>query len=290
MAGDHGVTAEGVSAFPQEVTVQMIHNFVNGGAGVNVLARQAGARVVVVDVGVAGDLTGLTASGAILSRRIGPGTNNISRGPAMTTTQAHQAIEVGIQLVDDLAGQTDLFATGEMGIGNTTASSAVVAALCNVDPQLTTGQGTGIDEERLRAKMRIVQRALEVNQPDPGDPVDVLAKVGGFEIGAIAGLVLCAALRRKPIIIDGFIASAGATLAHALCPIVADYIIAAHRSPEPGHGVALEQLGKMPLLDLGMRLGEGTGAVLAMHLVKASVCILTEMATFDGAGISGSTL
>jgi len=288
MAGDHGVTEEGVSAFPKEVTVQMIRNFVEGGAGVNVLARQAGARVVIMDVGIAGDLSDLASSGAVLSRRVAPGTNNIARGPAMTRRQAIQAIETGIRATLELGGETDLFATGEMGIGNTTSSSAIVAALCGLEAGLVTGRGTGIDDDGLKLKTTVVRRALTANQPDPADPVDVLAKVGGFEIGAIAGLILGAAAQRKPVLIDGFISTAGALLARALAPNSADYMIAAHRSIEPGHQIALERLGKKPLLELDMRLGEGTGAVLAMHLIEASVRILTEMATFEDAGVSGS--
>jgi nicotinate-nucleotide--dimethylbenzimidazole phosphoribosyltransferase len=284
MAGDHGVTVEGVSAFPAEVTVQMIHNFALGGAGVNVLARQARSRVIVVDVGVAGELGNLTG---VLSRRIAPGTANMARGPAMTREQAARAIEVGIDVARDLADETDVFATGEMGIGNTTPSSAIIAVLCHADPSMVTGRGTGIDDRTLQLKTDVIRRALAVNRPDAGDPLDVLAKVGGFEIGALAGLVLGAAARRKPILIDGLISTAGALLALALCPASADYMIAAHRSLEPGHQTALDHLGKQPLLDLGLRLGEGTGAVLAMHVVDAAVGILTEMATFEAAGVSG---
>lgn len=287
MAGDHGVAREGVSAFPREVTVQMIRNLARGGAAVNVLAEQAGTKVVIVDVGVAGDLGDLADSAAVISRRITAGTANIAAGPAMTRVQAIRAVEVGIEMADRLADATDLYATGEMGIGNTTPSSAVVAVLCDVAPGLVTGSGTGIDENARRHKARVVANAIARNQPNTADPLDVLAKVGGYELGGIAGLIIGAAARHKPVLVDGFISTAGALLAHALCPRAADYMIAAHRSAEPGHTVALQRLSKTPLLDLDLRLGEGTGAVLAMHLVEAAVRILTKMATFEEAGISG---
>jgi nicotinate-nucleotide--dimethylbenzimidazole phosphoribosyltransferase len=287
MAGDHGVVAEGVSAFPQAVTAEMVHNFARGGAAVNVLARQAGARVLVVDVGVAGNLSDLADSEMVRLRRIAPGTDSIAAGPAMSREQAIRAVEVGLETGEELAETTDLYATGEMGIGNTTPSSAIVATLCNVDPNQVIGRGTGVDETTRLHKAQVIRRAIAVNRPDPADPLDVLAKVGGFEIGAIAGLALAAAAQHKPVLIDGFISTAGALLARRLCPACADYMIAAHRSTEPGHDAALEHLDKMPLLDLNMRLGEGTGAVLAIHLVDAAVGILTDMATFDEAGVSG---
>lgn len=287
MAGDHGVVEEGVSAFPKEVTVQMIYNFARNGAGVNVLAEQAGARVVVVDVGVAGDLSDLTASGAILSKRVAPGTGNIANGPAMRREQAIRAVETGIETARELADTTDLYATGEMGIGNTTPSSAIVSVLCGIPPEQVTGCGTGLRENDRIHKAHIVARAITFNEPNPADPIDVLAKVGGYEIGAIAGLILGAAAQRKPVLIDGFISTAGALLAQGLCPESAGYMIAAHQSAEPGHQAALDRLGKKPLLELGMRLGEGSGAALAMHLLEAAVRILTRMATFDEAGVSG---
>ncbi len=286
-AGDHGVVEEGVSAFPQEVTVQMIQNFIKGGAGVNVLAKQAGARVVVVDVGVAGDLKANDESGVLLSRRVASGTGNIARGPAMSREQALRSVEIGIDVALELADSTDIFATGEMGIGNTTPSSAIVSVLCGLDAERVTGSGSGIDDEARRRKAETINRAIRLNRPDPKDPVDVLAKVGGYEIGAIAGLVLGAAAQRKPVIIDGLITTAGALLAQGLDERVTDYIIASHRSAEPGHPVALERLGKKPLLDLNLRLGEGTGAALAMHLVEASMRILNDMATFEEAQVSG---
>jgi nicotinate-nucleotide--dimethylbenzimidazole phosphoribosyltransferase len=286
-AGDHGVVEEGVSAFPQEVTIQMIHNFIKGGAGVNVLAGQAGARVVVVDVGVAGDLKLNDDSGILLSRRVASGTGNIARGPAMSREQALRSIEAGIDVALEFADSTDIFATGEMGIGNTTPSSAIISVLCGLDAGSVTGAGSGIDDEARGRKAETIKRAIELNRPDPKDPVDVLAKVGGYEIGAIAGLVLGAAAQRKPVIIDGLITTAGALLARGLDETVTDYIIASHKSAEPGHVVALERLGKKPLLDLNLRLGEGTGAVLAMHLVEASMRILNDMATFEEAQVSG---
>jgi nicotinate-nucleotide--dimethylbenzimidazole phosphoribosyltransferase len=288
VAGDHGVAASGVSQYPQEVTVQMIHNFTNGGAGCNALARQVGARVVVVDAGVAGDLSDLVASGKIISKRVAPGTANIQIGPAMSREQAIRSIEVGIEVALSLADSTDVFATGEMGIGNTTPSSAIVAVLTCREVEAITGRGTGIDDTRLQNKIAVIKEALRVNQPDATDALDVLAKVGGFEIGAIAGLILGAASLKKPVVVDGFITTAGALIAQELSPLSTQYMIASHRSVEPGHQAAQERLGKEPLLDLNLRLGEGTGASLAMHLVEASARVLTEVATFEEASVSGA--
>jgi nicotinate-nucleotide--dimethylbenzimidazole phosphoribosyltransferase len=242
MAGDHGVAAEGVSKFPQEVTLQMVRNFVAGGAGINALARLAGARVVVVDMGVAGDLGGLAEGGEVLSRRIGPGTGNIAAGAAMSRAEAVRSIEAGIEVALELAPGTDIFGTGDMGIANTTPSSAVIAALTGLPPAEVTGRGTGIDDERLRRKVAVIEGALRVNRPDPGDPIDVLAKVGGFEIGGIAGLILGAASLRKPVLVDGFISTAGALIAWRLAPQAGDYMIASHMSRETGHRVA--QIGR----------------------------------------------
>lgn len=286
MAGDHGVAASGVSQYPQEVTVQMVHNFASGGAGCNALAGLAGARVVVVDAGVAGDLSALVDQGKVISKRIAPGTANILTGPAMTREQAIASIEAGIEVAFSLSDSIDLFATGEMGIANTTPSSAMVAVLTGRPVEEITGRGTGLNDVALQNKIAVVKEALRVNQPDPADVLDVLAKVGGFEIGAIAGLILGAAALKKPVIIDGFITTAGALIAQGLAPASTQYMIAAHRSVEPGHGAALERLGKEPLLSLDLRLGEGTGAVLAMNLVEASVRVLTEVATFEEAMIS----
>jgi len=286
MAGDHGVAASGVSQYPQEVTVQMVHNFVNGGAGCNALARQVGAQVLVVDVGVAGDLSTLVASGKIISKRVASGTANIHTGPAMSREQAIRSIEAGIEVALSLADSVDVFATGEMGIANTTPSSAIVAALTCRAVEEITGRGTGIDDARLQNKIAVIKEALRLNQPDPSDAIDVLAKVGGFEIGAIAGLILGAAALKKPVLVDGFITTAGALIAQGLSPVSAQYMIAAHRSVEPGHRAAQEHLGKEPLLDLNLRLGEGTGAVLAMNLVEASARVLTDVATFAEASVS----
>ncbi|MEI6561730.1 MAG: nicotinate-nucleotide--dimethylbenzimidazole phosphoribosyltransferase [Verrucomicrobiota bacterium] len=286
MAGDHGVAASGVSLYPQEVTVQMIHNFINGGAGCNALARQVGAQVIVVDAGVAGDLSALAQAGKIISKRVAPGTANMHTGPAMTREQAIRSVEAGIEVAFSLADSIDVFATGEMGIGNTTPSSAIVAALTCSEVEEITGRGTGIDDARLQHKIAVIKEALRVNQPDPADALDILAKVGGFEIGAIAGLILGAAALKKPVIVDGFITTAGALIAQGLSPLSAQYMIAAHRSVEPGHRVAQKHLGKEPLLDLNLRLGEGTGAALAMNIVEASARVLTDVATFAEASVS----
>jgi nicotinate-nucleotide--dimethylbenzimidazole phosphoribosyltransferase len=284
MAADHGVIAEGVSAYPQEVTVQMVANFVAGGASINALARQVGAHVIVVDMGVAGDLSNLGAG--VLDRKIGPGTRNIARGPAMSRDEAIRAVEAGIEVARGLGASTDVFGTGEMGIGNTTASSAIVAAVSGAAVADVTGRGTGIGDDQLRHKAEIVEQALRVNNVDPADGLDLLAKVGGFEIGGIAGLILAAAAMRKPVLVDGFISTAGALVAQALSPVSVQYMIAAHRSVECGHRLALEKLGKKPLLDMDLRLGEGTGAALAMNLVDAAVRVLTEVATFQEASVS----
>ena len=284
MAGDHGVAAEGVSLYPQEVTGQMVLNFLNGGAGINVLARLAGARVVVVDMGVKADLP---PDPRLISRRIAPGTANIARGPAMTREQAVAAVEAGIEMVEaEVARGLDLVAGGDMGIANTTPSSAITAVLAGVPVARAVGRGTGVRGKQLAHKVAVVQRALEVNRPDPSDALNVLAKVGGFEIGGLAGVMLGAAAHRVPVVVDGFIASAAALVAAGLCPRVKDYFIAAHRSAEAGHRASLRHLGLRPVLDLDLRLGEGTGAALAMMVVEASVRVLREMATFASAGVS----
>lgn len=288
MAGDHGVVAEGISAYPQEVTPQMVYNIVAGGAGVNALARQAGARVVVVDMGVAADLSELAGSGKIVSKRIAAGTRNMAQGPAMSRDEALRAVCAGIDIAVSLGTSVDIFGTGEMGIGNTTPSSAIVAVLSGCRVADATGRGTGINDDQLDHKIRVIEKSLDVNQPDQNDGLDVLAKVGGFEIGGIAGLILGAALLKKPVVVDGFISTAGALIAHALAPLSAQYMIAAHRSMEKGHRIALDFLEKKPLIDLDLRLGEGTGAALAMNFVDAAVRILTEVATFEEAMVSKS--
>lgn len=289
MAGDHGVTDEGVSAFPKNVTGQMVANFAGGGAAINVLARHAGARVVVVDCGVAADLTTLKEAGLVIDKRIAAGTDNMAVGPAMSRAQAVRSVEVGLEVAAALSAGTDFFATGDMGIGNTTPSSALVSAICRAHPELVTGCGTGIDEAARRKKAAVIEKSMTKNKPDVSDPFDLLAKVGGFEIGAIAGLILGAAADSKPVLIDGFISTAGALVAQAICPASVEYMIAAHQSVERGHVMALKHLGKTPLLDLGMRLGEGSGAALAFPIVDAALRILNEMATFDAAGVSEST-
>ncbi len=290
MVGDHGVTAEGISKYPSEVTAQMVYNFIAGGAGINALARQAGADVKVVDMGAAADFSELAGNGKIISKKIGWGTENIVRGPAMTRTHAVLAVEAGIEVANDLADSVDVFGTGDMGIGNTTPSTAVVAAITGKPVAELTGRGTGLDDDGLEKKIQIIEKALDVNRPDTKDGMDVLAKVGGFEIAGIAGLILGAAANRKPVIVDGFISTAGALIAQSLEPFVRDYIICAHRSVEPGHRAMHEKLGCEPLLDLNMRLGEGTGAALAMNLVDAAKAILTEVATFEDAGVTGTAV
>ncbi|MEE9201586.1 MAG: nicotinate-nucleotide--dimethylbenzimidazole phosphoribosyltransferase [Dehalococcoidia bacterium] len=284
MAGDHGVAEEGVSLYPQEVTGQMVLNFLNGGAGINVLARLAGARVVVVDMGVKSDLP---SHPDLLSRRIGPGTANMARGPAMTREQALAAVETGIEIVEaEVARGLDLVAGGDMGIANTTPSSAITAVLAGVPVARAVGRGTGVRGQQLAHKIAVVEQALEVNRPDPSDALDVLARVGGFEIGGLAGVMLGAATHRVPVVVDGFISSSAALVAAGLCPIAKDYFIAAHRSAESGHRALLRHLRLRPVLDLDLRLGEGTGAALAMLLAEASVRVLREMATFADAGVS----
>lgn len=286
MAGDHGVVAEGVSAYPQEVTPQMVHGIVAGGAGVNALSRQAGASVVVVDMGVAGDLSELAASGKIISKRIAAGTRNMMTGPAMSRDEAIRALEAGISIAVELGPNVDVFGTGDMGIGNTTPSSAIVSVLSGSSVADVTGRGTGVNDSQLEQKIRIIEKCIQVNQPDKNDGLDVLAKVGGFEIGGIAGLILGAASLKKPVVVDGFISTAGALIAHSIAPASAQYMIAAHRSVEQGHRIALELLGKKPMIDLDLRLGEGTGAALVMNFVEAAVRILTEVATFEEAAVS----
>lgn len=284
MAADHGVTAEGISAYPAAVTPQMVLNFLRGGAAINVLARQADAHVVVVDIGVDADFESYPE---LVRRKIARGTQNMARGPAMTREQAEAAINVGIEIVNaEVARGLDLIATGDMGIGNTTASSAIVAALTGEPVSKTTGRGTGVDDAGLARKIAVIERALAVNQPDANDPLDVLSKVGGLEIAALVGVIVGGAANRVPVVIDGFISGAAALVAARLEPRVKPYLIAAHRSVEAGHQVVLDQLDLHPLLDLNLRLGEGTGAALAFHLIEAAVRALNEMTTFAEAGVS----
>ncbi len=283
-AGDHGVATEGVSAFPAEVTPQMVYNFMGSGAAVNALAKHAGAEVRVVDMGVNHDFKGLAG---LIDRKIAMGTNNIAAGPAMSRAQALAAVQAGVELaIQAKADGIDLLGTGDMGIANTTPSSAIVAAFTELTPVEVTHRGTGIDDAALGQKIRVIARALEINQPDPSDPIDVLAKVGGFEIAGIAGLVLGCAAEGLPVVVDGFISTAGALIASELHPHVRDYIFAAHQSVEIGHRHMLQRIGQPPLLDLGLRLGEGTGGAMAMTLIEASLSVLREVLTFDAAGVS----
>lgn len=287
MAADHGIAAEGVSAYPSEVTAQMVRNFAAGGAAINVLARQAGTELRVVDMGTRGSGP---EHAHISDRRLGPGTANFLHGPAMSRELACRAIDTGIR---EAAGLVDegcrLLGIGDMGIGNTTAASAITAVLTGRPVAAVTGRGTGIDGEVLSRKIDLIQRGLARNRPDAGDAVDVLARVGGFEIAGLTGAIVGAAARQVPVVLDGFITGAAALAAVRLCPRVAGYLIAGHRSAEPGHRILLEDLQLEPLLDLHLRLGEGTGAVLAMYLVDASLRILEEMATFASAGVSDRT-
>ena len=283
MAGDHGVVAEKIGNWPQEVTAQMVRNFLRGGAGINVIARQTGVRVIVVDMGVATDLK---PDPNLLSKRIGCGTRNMALGPAMTVEQAVKAIEAGIEIAtDETAKGLDIIGTGDMGIGNTTASSAICAVVTGKPIAEVTGRGTGLTDEQLAHKVAVIERALAVSHPESAQPLEVLAKVGGFEIGGLVGVMLGAAAKRIPVVIDGFISGAAALIATALSPGLKDYLIAAHLSAEPGHRVLLEHLGLKPLLNLNMRLGEGTGAALGIFLAETATRILTEMATFAEAGV-----
>jgi len=288
LAGDHGVVKESVTGYPQEVTPQMVYNFVRGGAAINVLARHVDAKVVVVDMGVAADLD--EASGKIINKKINYGTKNFAEGPAMSKDEAIRSIEAGIEVFEEEAKNgIDIVGCGDMGIGNTSTSSAIVSALTGAPVEQVTGRGTGIDDEMLAHKIEVIKKALAKHNPDITDPLDVLSKVGGFEIGGIAGVVLAAAAHKIPILLDGFISSAGALIAYKLQPHVKDYFIASHLSVESGHQIILETFDKRPLLSLDLRLGEGTGAALAMPLVEASLKILNEMATFADAGVSEST-
>lgn len=285
MAGDHGVTEEGISAYPKEVTAQMVYNFLRGGAGINVLANHIGARVVVVDMGVAEELK---YHPDLVVKKVAKGTYNFTKGPAMTKEQALRSLEAGIEVVEEIINSTgaDIIGTGEMGIGNTTASSAITAVITGKPVLDVTGRGTGIDDDTFNRKVNVIKKALDINKPNPNDAIDVLAKVGGFEIGGLAGVTLACAASRIPVVIDGFISSASALIAVKIKPEVKDYIFAAHSSVEIGHKAILENIGQDPILNLKMRLGEGTGAALSMSLIEAGVKILNEMASFDEAGVS----
>jgi nicotinate-nucleotide--dimethylbenzimidazole phosphoribosyltransferase len=284
MAADHGVARQGVSPYPPEVTPQMVLNFLAGGAAINVLSRHVGAQVAVVDIGVGADLP---PHPDLISRKLAYGSADLTTAPAMSRAQAQAAIEVGIEVASSMidAG-TDILATGEMGIGNTTPSSAIVATLTGLPVSEVTGRGAGIDDAGLRRKVALIEGALALHKPNPADALDVLAKVGGFEIGGIAGLMIGAAARRVPVMVDGFISGAAALIACALAPAAQPYLIATHRSVERGHQAVFARLDIEPLFDLGMRLGEGTGAVLGISLVMAACKALDEMATFGEAGVS----
>jgi nicotinate-nucleotide--dimethylbenzimidazole phosphoribosyltransferase len=284
MAADHGVAAEGVSAYPQAVTAQMVANFVAGGAAINALARQIDARLVVVDVGVAVDLP---PGDGLWSAPVARGTANLARGPAMTRAQAEAAIAVGIAVVErEAARGLEVVLLGDMGIGNTTAGAALVAALCERAPREVVGRGTGVDDAGWARKVAVVERALACNRPDATDPLAVLAALGGFEHAGLVGVTLAAAARRALVIVDGLAAAAAALVAARLCPAVRDYLVAGHASVEPGQRAALAALGLEPLLDLGLRLGEGTGAALALPVVDAALRLHAEMATFAEAGVA----
>lgn len=285
MAGDHGVVRNGVSAYPSEVTPQMVLNFLAGGAAINVLARQAAARVTVVDVGVNYDFAVVDG---LVHRKVAYGAADFTRTPALTAAQADAALQVGLDVVEaEIAAGLDLLATGDMGIGNTTPSAAIVAALSGRPVASVTGRGTGVDTAGLARKVAAIEAALALHRPDPADAFDVLCKVGGLEIAGLAGTIIGAASHRIPVVIDGFISGAAALIAVGLAPAARAYIVPSHRSVEIGHTAIFELLGTQPLFDLDLRLGEGTGAVLAFHLVEAACRILDEMATFAEAGVTG---
>jgi nicotinate-nucleotide--dimethylbenzimidazole phosphoribosyltransferase len=282
-AGDHGVAREDVSAYPQEVTRQMLANFAEGGAAICVLAREAGARLIVLDAGVVAPLD----DARVRRVRIGPGTANIARGPAMSRGQALAAVAAGIRLAGELRGEgIDAVCLGEMGIGNTTAASALCACLLPARVHTVCGRGTGLDDRGLRRKREVVRRALDANAPDPGDPLGCLAALGGFEIALLVGLALGGAAEQLVVVLDGFITGAAALVACRLAPAAAERLIASHLSSEPGHKLVLEALALRPLLELDLRLGEGTGAALALPLLRASLALLSDMATFSEAGVT----
>jgi nicotinate-nucleotide--dimethylbenzimidazole phosphoribosyltransferase len=284
MAADHGVVVEGVSAYPGEVTAQMVLNFLRCGAAINALARQAGASVTIVDIGVASDFD--PSLPGLVRRKVARGTKNMAKGPAMTRAEAEKALAEGMDvLAQTLESGLDLIATGDMGIGNTTPSAAIAALMTGLPVAQVTGRGTGVDDSGLAHKIKVIEAAIALNKPDPTDAMDILCKVGGLEIAGLAGVMIAAAARRIPVVVDGFISTAAAMIATGLVPDVRHYLIGAHQSVEIGHTAMLKHLGLRPLLDLDMRLGEGTGAVLAFHLLEASTRILREMATFDEAGV-----
>ncbi|MDD4899481.1 MAG: nicotinate-nucleotide--dimethylbenzimidazole phosphoribosyltransferase [Candidatus Omnitrophica bacterium] len=284
LAADHGVTAEGVSPYPKEVTAQMVYNFLNGGAGINVLSRHAGARVVVADLGVAADLK---PGKDLIIKKINYGTKNMALGPAMLREEAVKSIEAGIEIFQQEYNKgIDIIGIGEMGIGNTTASSAITAIITGKPLKEITGRGAGLDDQGLAKKIRIIERAIKINQPNAQDAIDILTKVGGFEIGGLIGIILAAAAQKTPVVIDGFISGAASLIACRIEPKVKNYLIASHCSVEKGHRVILEYLQLAPLFDLNLRLGEGTGAALGINLCDAAIKIFSQMATFKSAGVS----
>jgi len=282
IAADHGVTEEGVSAYPQEVTNLMIAAMLKGKAGINVIAKSVNSDVVVIDAGTITPPN--SAQGAkFISKRVGDGTNNFANGPAMSYEQAIRSIEVGIEVTDKLSVSSDIFGLGEVGIGNTTSATAVLCAVTECDPVTVTGRGTGIDDKSLKNKISVIKRALNINKPDPNDAIDILQKFGGFEIGAMTGVILGAASKRIPVIIDGFISTSAALIALLLSPNSIDFVIASHKSVEPGHIIMLKKLNKEAYLDLNFRLGEGTGSAMMMPLVDSACGLLNDMITLEDA-------
>ncbi len=290
MAGDHGVADEGVSAYPQEVTAAMVQTFLRGGAGINAISRHVGAHVWVVDMGIVPELDPKSISGgnSLILRKIAQGTANLAKGPAMSRQNAEESIINGFQLASDLFHQgIELLGTGDMGIANTTSSAAIGSVVTGIDPKDMVGRGTGVDDNGYTIKLETVRKGIRINQPNALDALDVLAKVGGFEIGGIAGCILAAAFHGRPVVIDGFISTAGALIAYSLCPRTSDYMFGGHCSEEAGHRNMLKYMGIEPILDLGMRLGEGSGGALAMSIIESAVHVFNEVLTFDEAGIAG---
>ena len=289
MAGDHGVVNAGVSAYPQEVTGAMVQTFLSGGAGINAICGHVAAEVFVVDMGIITELNGLDLPGSdhLITHKIAPGTADFTRGPAMSAREAEQSILLGFQEATNLyQNGVEILGTGDMGIGNTTPSAAIGAVICEAGLDKMVGRGTGVDDEGLARKRDAVSRAIDINKAVADDGLDVLAKLGGFEIGGIAGCVLAGAYHQRPVVIDGFISTAGALIAKALCPTVTDYLFAGHCSEESGHRSMLDYLKLDPILDLGMRLGEGTGGALAMSIIEGAVRIFKEVLTFEEAGVA----
>jgi nicotinate-nucleotide--dimethylbenzimidazole phosphoribosyltransferase len=291
MAGDHGVVEEGISAFPKEVTGAMVQTFLKGGAGINAIARHAGAEVWVVVMGIVPELDQNLLEGGdrFLVRKVARGTDNLAKGPAMTRNNAEKSVLTGFELASELfMNGVDILGTGDMGIGNTTPSAAIGAVITGNTVETMVGRGTGVDDEGLLRKQDAVRYGIQVNRPKKGDGLDVLSKIGGFEIGGIAGCVLAGAYHKRPVVSDGYISTAGALIAYVICPAVVDYLFAGHCSEEPGHRVMLKHLGLDPILDLGMRLGEGTGGALAMGIMEGALKVFKEVLTFEEANVSGS--